>query len=302
MRLQALIDGRLQCAEPSAPLLASEPTTWAGFPLERNVCHPGGAKSVVFPASELIMVARGSICVEYGCGLGPTRRFVAGAGSITIWPCGHESAPASWTPRGKGTGCTEMLRVQLDPAVIDHLLPEGQTAPVRQLTQHSAVEDSSLAGLMRLMEAEVAAGCPAATLYAESLSLALLAHVGQHYSARASLASSDKRLARPVLERVFDYILGNLGCDLRIVELAAVANMSPHRFCLSFKRSVGLSPHQWLMRKRVEEGSRLLRARSMSIAEVALSLGFSSQSHFTQVFRQLTGTTPKRYQRGLSAH
>jgi AraC family transcriptional regulator len=72
--------------------------------------------------------------------------------------------------------------------------------------------------------------------------------------------------------------------------------MSPHHFSLRFKSSVGVAPHQWVTRARVREAGRLLRARQMSVAEVAFSLGFASQSHFTDVFRRLTGTTPKRYQ------
>jgi AraC family transcriptional regulator len=104
-------------------------------------------------------------------------------------------------------------------------------------------------------------------------------------------------LAGPVLTRVLDYIRANLGRDLTITELAAVANMSPHHFSLRFKDSVGVAPHQWVVRTRVREAERLLRVQSMSVVEVALSLGFSHQSHFTAVFRRLTGTTPKRYQR-----
>ena len=298
-RLEELIDGRLQSAEPTPPLLSSAETAWSGFPLERNVSPEGVVGSIIFPYTELIMVAAGSICVEYRA-LGAHKRFLAGPGSVTIWPAGHESRPASWTSQRVEGATTEMLRVQLDLSALERLAPHDDPVTglrLTQLAQQPGIEDPALASLMRLMETDVAAGYPTGKLYGESLSLALAAHVAGRYSTGPIETPPRDGLARPVLERVLDYLCANLGRDLTIAELARVANMSPHHFSLRFKASVGVAPHQWVTRARVREAERLLRARSMSVAEVALSLGFASQSHFTDVFRRLTGTTPKRYQR-----
>jgi AraC family transcriptional regulator len=295
-RLEELIDGRLQSAEPTLPLIWSAQTAWSGFLLERNVCHDGGAGSIVFPYTELIMVATGSICVEYRA-LSVDKRFVAGEGSITIWPAGHELSPASWTVQRTEGSATEVLRVQLDMSALERLAPEDDPVAGVRLAPQSGIENSALASLMQLMEADVAAGCPTGKLYGESLSLALAAHVAGHYSTGPIETVPRDGLARPVLTRVLDYIGVNLGRDLTITELAAVANMSPHHFSLRFKRSVGVAPHQWVVRARVREAERLLRARSMSVAEVALALGFASQTHFTDVFRRATGTTPRHYRR-----
>jgi AraC family transcriptional regulator len=295
-RIEELIDGRLQAVSPTPPLLSSAPSAWSGFPLERDVHRDGRAGSILFPNPELIMVAAGSICVEYRA-LNVNKRFFAGPGSVTIWPAGHESRPASWISQHIEGGTTEMLRVQLDMLALERLVPENDPVANLRLLQQSGIEDPALASLMRLMEADVAAGCPTGKLYGESLSLALAAHVAGRYSTGSSDTPPRDGLARPALTRVLDYIRANLGRDLAITELAAVAHMSPHHFSLCFKRSVGVAPHQWVVRTRVREARRLLRARSMSVAQVALSLGFASQSHFTDTFRRLTGTTPKRYQR-----
>jgi len=295
-RLEELIDGRLQSAEPTPPLLLSAQTSWSGFLLERNVWHDGGAGSIIFPHTELIMVAAGAICVEYRA-LSIKKRFVAGPGRVTIWPAGHENRPVSWTPQRMAGATTEMLRVQLDLSALERLAPEHDPVMGQRVAQQSAIEDPALASLMRLMEADVAAGCPTGKLYGEALSLALAVHVAGRYSTGPIETPPRDGLARPVLTRVLDYICANLGRDLTITELAAVANMSPHHFCLRFKNSVGVAPHQWVVRTRVREAERLLRARSVSVAQMALTLGFATQSHFTDVFRRLTGTTPKRYQR-----
>jgi AraC family transcriptional regulator len=148
------------------------------------------------------------------------------------------------------------------------------------------------------MSAEIAAGCPTGRVYGDSLALALAAHL-----ARVESGPPDSRphgLSRPVLRRVLDYAMANLGEDLTLAELARVADLSPHRFSLQFKRAVGVPPHHWVTRARVSEAERRLRA-GRPVAEVAVSLGFASQSHFTEVFRRITGTTPKRFQVGAGA-
>jgi AraC family transcriptional regulator len=295
-RIEEVIDGRLRAVNPTPPLLSSAPSAWSGFPLERNVHHDGRAGSILFPDAELIMVAAGSICVEYRA-LNVNKRFFAGPGSVTIWPAEHESRPASWTSQHIDGGTTEMLRVQLDMLALERLVPENDPVANLRLVQQSGIEDPALASLMRLMEADVAAGCPTGKLYGEALSLALAAHVAGRYSTGTIDTPPRDGLGQSALTRVLDYIRANLGRDLTITELAAVAHMSPHHFSLRFKRSVGVAPHQWVVRTRVREARRLLRVRSMPLAQVALSLGFASQSHFTDTFRRLTGTTPKRYQR-----
>lgn len=291
-RLQELIDGSLQPVASAPPLVSSAQTPWGGFLLERNACHDGSAGSIIFPYTELVLVDTGSIRVQ--CReLSVDRAFVAAAGSVTIWPAGHELSPASWVAQPG----TEMLRVQLDMSALDRLPLEDNPIAGLRLTEQCAIEDAALAALMRLMEIDVAAGCPTGKLYAESLSLALAAEIAAHYCTASVDSVPRGGLAQPVLTRVLDYIRANLGRELTITELAQVANMSPHHFSLRFKRSVGVTPHQWVVRARVREAGRLLRTRSMSVADVALALGFASQTHFSDVFHRATGTTPRDYRR-----
>jgi AraC family transcriptional regulator len=159
------------------------------------------------------------------------------------------------------------------------------------------IQDPQLAALVCGMEAEIEAGCPAGRLYGESLSLALAAYVSGRYSTALLNARPPKGgLSRRQLERVLDYVHANLGSDLSLTELAAVARLSPQYSTDAFRNSVGVTPHQYVMRERVGEAKCLLAKGRMSVAEVALTVGFASQSHFTDLFRRAVGTTPKRYQ------
>jgi transposase len=67
-----------------------------------------------------------------------------------------------------------------------------------------------------------------------------------------------------------------------------------------FKRSVGIAPYQYLMQQRVERAKQLLEQQSIAISDIALDCGFANQTHLTKVFRQMTGMTPKAYQKRRS--
>ena len=102
-------------------------------------------------------------------------------------------------------------------------------------------------------------------------------------------------IPRYKLRRVIDYISENLDTDLKIAEIAQEVNMSPSHFTRLFKLATGLAPHQYIMQKRIEAAKKLLSETEISIAQIALEIGFQSQSRFTTLFRQLTGTTPRAY-------
>jgi AraC family transcriptional regulator len=75
--------------------------------------------------------------------------------------------------------------------------------------------------------------------------------------------------------------------------LAAVAQMSLYHFSRLFKQSTGLSPHNYLLRQRIERAKELLAGLWRRIAEVSYELGFPHQRHFATVFRTPVGMTPR---------
>ena len=97
------------------------------------------------------------------------------------------------------------------------------------------------------------------------------------------------------LQRVFSHIRENIGQELSVTELAQVAGMSQYYFSKLFKMSTGTTPHQYVMRQRVERAQEHLRETRIGLADIAMKVGFETQSHFTSVFRRLAGITPKHY-------
>src|SRR5256712_7079574 len=81
------------------------------------------------------------------------------------------------------------------------------------------------------------------------------------------------------VRRVAQYVQDNLHRQLRLAELSGLVHMSPYHFARLFKQSTGVSPHRFVVQRRIEQAKALLAAESLSIAEIARSLGFRTPSH-----------------------
>lgn len=99
------------------------------------------------------------------------------------------------------------------------------------------------------------------------------------------------------LQRVRDYIGRNLDKSIDLDDLARVTGLSRCHFARAFKQSVGTTPHYYLMQKRVEYASKLLRETDIPLAQIALECGFSDQSHLSRRFRMVFKRTPRAFRR-----
>ena len=97
------------------------------------------------------------------------------------------------------------------------------------------------------------------------------------------------------LRRVTEYIRQNLDKGLSLGELAAVVCMSPYHFARLFKYSTGVPPHRFVVRQRIAQARAWLARPELSIAQISRLVGFRTPSHFTTVFRRLSGVTPRGY-------
>jgi AraC family transcriptional regulator len=162
--------------------------------------------------------------------------------------------------------------------------------------EKTSLHDPLVVQIGQALLAESEADAPGGRLYAESLANVLAVHLLRHYTA----SGGDMRrfiggLSGQRLRRVLAFVAGNYERDLSLDDLATEAGMSTFHFAREFKRATGTTPHQHLIKFRVEHAKALLAEGKMPLAEVGLRSGFSHQSHFTRIFHKLTGTTPQSY-------
>jgi transcriptional regulator GlxA family with amidase domain len=104
-------------------------------------------------------------------------------------------------------------------------------------------------------------------------------------------------LAAGALRRVREYVQVHLNESIDLSMLAAVAGLSMHHFAREFKQSAGVTPHHYLIQKRIERAQQILAQTDLSLAEIAYTVGFSDQGHLARHFRALLGTTPREFRR-----
>jgi AraC family transcriptional regulator len=98
---------------------------------------------------------------------------------------------------------------------------------------------------------------------------------------------------------ITDHIDSHLQHYIPLADLALLCKTSSSHFAKKFRNSAGLSLQRFVNRRRLQSSMALLRADSTPLSQIALDLGFSSQSHFTRLFSDMTGFTPSSFRRQI---
>jgi AraC family transcriptional regulator len=264
-------------------------TAWDGVRIDHMIISEAGCKKHVYDTHDITIPLAGSFVasVETMGGYKPISRSVPG--KAYILPAGRQSI-SRWDDK------MECLCVFLEPALVARVASEVNASPAIELRQSCHLDDPVIRHVCFALMSESESDKPAGRLYVESLANVLAVHLFRHYTKggvkeeAASGGLSGKRLRRAI-----EFIRENLERDLNLSEIAGSTGMSPFHFARAFKQSTGLTPHQHLTRTRIERAKQLLAKSDMPIVEICNQVGFQSQSHFTTVFRRLTGLTPRIY-------
>jgi AraC-like DNA-binding protein len=148
-------------------------------------------------------------------------------------------------------------------------------------------------GMMRIYLVECAAQNDWGDHRSEELAQAIAACIRQTTGEGGQNAPQrDPRLARDVLRRAIRFVNENLDTKLKWDEIATAIGMDPFTFGRGFKLATGMTPHQYIIRCRLRRAMRLLAREELTLADIALEVGCSCQSHLTTLFRKHLGTTP----------
>jgi AraC family transcriptional regulator len=135
-------------------------------------------------------------------------------------------------------------------------------------------------------------------LYLDSIFLAVRDHIAEAYGGFATRATSNRLGLTPrQLRHALEYIEANLSQDVSLAEVSKASATSVSSLTRGFKTALGISPHRWVLNRRIALAQRLIYESAIPLNEVAASCGFADQSHLTRVFVRSVGSSPAVWRR-----
>ena len=167
-----------------------------------------------------------------------------------------------------------------------------------ELCRVGKLVDARVGALAATVNAERIAGFPSGRLFLDSVEQALAVALVNDYAVRHhSLQTHRGGLGSARLRRIKEFIDAKIEDDLTLCEMAQAVELSTAYFSRMFRKSTGETPHQFLLRRRLEHAKKMLRSADERVLDVAVACGFKSQQHFAQVFRHVCRVTPTEYRR-----
>lgn len=224
-------------------------------------------------------------------GDGPALASVVENQSITLVPAGSANV---W----RTDGPIAFAHLYIQPSTLEATIDREFDAEGRDASLRARVgcRDAHLEPLIAAMIDEIGHGENANPLRLDCLyELVRLRLASLHSTHRSKSDGRPLRLAPHRLRRVIEFVDANLARDIRLDDLAAATGSGQSHFSHAFKNALGLSPYQYVLRKRVEFAKVLLLTSPVALEEVAARCGFCTRDQFSRMFKQLTGVNPSRF-------
>jgi AraC family transcriptional regulator len=231
-----------------------------------------------------MMLGPGSI--EWGSKRSALEKFGYAAGDLAL--CHRHE--------GEWVGLMNVRHLQLgisDAALMassDGAYGEVELHPSRKFT------DPRLSALVAAARAEMVAGFPSGRLFMDSVEQAMAVTLVEGHAVRHRPVQIYRGgLGSTRLRRIKELVHAKIGDDLSLDEMAQSIGLSTAHFARMFRKSTGETPHQFVLRQRVERAKAMLRVPDARVLDVAVACGFTTQQHFAQVFRDVCGVSPTQY-------
>ena len=253
------------------------------------------------PDISLILFAGGPLRMELRHANGPWKGLDVRQGDLTLRTGLATPTEVRW--KCLSSAPTQSLHLSLSQDLFVHTAEEvaGYDPTHLSLVRCSGIQDPLLTHLGFALWQELEQSAPVGKLYVQTAAHMLAVHLVRHYtSERGTIKDLSQGLTDQQMRRVMDFVQAHLEQDLSLESLAHQTGFSPYHFTRLFRHATGESPHQFVLRQRIERARHLLKERDVPLAHVARESGFADQSHFTQVFKRQFGLTPRAYRQECS--
>jgi AraC family transcriptional regulator len=201
------------------------------------------------------------------------------------------------------SGRPDVLLLYVNKSMMDRLTREalGDAAEHASIITRMAFTDTVLEQLALTVLEGLRAEAGSGRFYVDHMATAIAARLISHHM-RLSPTDTEETDFETTnlnsrLRRVCSYIDASLGTNLTLSQLAAEANLSQDHLIRTFRQNLGMTPHQYVMQRRIEKAKELLISTNTPIAELSMATGFSDQSHLSTAFRRAVGQSPARYRK-----
>jgi AraC family transcriptional regulator len=286
--------------QASTLLNSSRDLGWSTMFAELRSHGPYEQPGTAGPHLEIALAVRGSdeglVATKFS---GTWRRVRPTTGTIWLRPIATKAdecrmAPSAW----------EAIHLYMSSVVFARLTDDYDlpAVPGRSIRYSCGVQDEVINQIGLSVLSEMTCPTAAGRMLVETSSLLLAARLVHTHSETELIRrpiQSGHRLDDGRLRRVLAYIEEHLADDIAVADLANVACLSIFHFTRAFAATMGVPPHRYVSRRRLESAKAMIAAGRASLGEIALDCRFSSQSSFTRAFRRATGMTPAEYRQTL---
>lgn len=286
--------------------LSSAGAGWEGLQAHAYV-EPDELEGWMTPSMHAVrlLVYRGSgMRIETRTANGPWSAVSVREGDLALRAGWGTPTEVRWKRLSDGDTRVRTLHLHLSRSLLEHTAEEATGCDPAHLSvmDQMGVQDPLLTQIGFTLWRELEQPSPAGKLYAQTAAQLLALHLVRHYtSAGSSFKETVRgRLTPQQVRRVTDFVRAHLSQDLDLDALARQTGFSLYHFARLFRQTTGESPHQFVLRQRIERAQYLLEAEDLSLAQIALAAGFTHQSHLTQHFKRRLGVTPSAYRRERS--
>lgn len=294
--------------QPAAPYLYLSSTSagWEGLEAQAFL-EPRefeGWMVPFVPAVSLVLFRGSGLLIEKRRANSPWSAVSVHEGDLSLRTGWAPQAEMRWKTLSGVGAVTRTLHLLLNKNLLTRTAEDVAGGDRAHLTvvDRTGFQDPLLTQIGLTLWRELEQPSPAGKLYADTAAQLLAVHLLRRYSSVAGAVKEQVhgRLTPQQLQRVMDYVQAHLSHDLSLDALAQQAGFSPYHFTRLFRQTTGESPHQFVLRQRIEQAQCLLEQPDMPLAQVALATGFAHQSHLTQHFKRQLGLTPSAYRRERS--
>ena len=227
---------------------------------------------------------------------------------ITIIPA-HTNQMTRWTrlpfPREMSvwssmeSEVSEAIILSIEPDLLNRIAKDKIEASSIELQSAIAQSDILIKSIALNIKVELESQT-SDRVYVESLFQALLMHLIKNYCTKEYSPTQVTAGLPPYrLKQAIDYIDRHLDTNIKIKDVAKSIGISQYYFCRLFRQSTGITPYRYVIQQRILKAKALIGENQLSLLDIAIECGFSSQSQMTNHFRKLVGTTPKIYRNRL---